>query len=249
MTSGCTRAQSFLPKLQLSVWLSFDLSLVPYYGADWRPLPGLFWANESAIKEHQLSVFSLSNVGDIFCTRLHRGPCQVGNRFALFMFSQHWAFFTFSFSQSQVKLPVDRWAEAEGAPQCQERRCSVDPTDLLWAPGASQACNGRRGWKKRGQEKSEMTPHRKDWSATWKTWRFEQTKEGRCLTLARWCVGMNVDIVNVQSFFPHFQSCWALLLFSNKMGHGKRGFFPYDYVVICKRDEAALIIMSVSVLV
>ena len=28
----------FLPKLQLSVWLSLDLSLVPYYDADWRPL-------------------------------------------------------------------------------------------------------------------------------------------------------------------------------------------------------------------
>ena len=38
MTSSCTRAQSFLPKLQLSVWLSLDLSLVPYYDADWRPL-------------------------------------------------------------------------------------------------------------------------------------------------------------------------------------------------------------------
>ena len=36
--SGCTPAQSFLPKFQLSVWLSLDLSLVPYYDADWRPL-------------------------------------------------------------------------------------------------------------------------------------------------------------------------------------------------------------------
>ena len=34
-----------------------------------------------------------------------------------------------------------------------------------------------------------------------KTWRLEQTKEDRCLTLARGCVGMNVDIVYVQSFF------------------------------------------------
>ena len=35
LTSGCTRAQSFLPKLQLSVWLS----LAPcQYDADWRPL-------------------------------------------------------------------------------------------------------------------------------------------------------------------------------------------------------------------
>ena len=38
MTSGCTRAQSFLPKLQLSVWFFLDLSLVPCYDAEWRPL-------------------------------------------------------------------------------------------------------------------------------------------------------------------------------------------------------------------
>ena len=46
---------------------------------------GLFWANESAIKEHQVSVFSLSDVGDIrVCARLHREPCQASNRFALY---------------------------------------------------------------------------------------------------------------------------------------------------------------------
>ena len=86
-----------------------------------------------------------------------------------FMFSQHWAFFTFSFSQSQVKLPVDRWVEADGALQFQERRCSVDlhrlkPASplarrcrsdcLAWAPEASQACNGR-SWKKRGHAREE----------------------------------------------------------------------------------------------
>ena len=67
-----------------------------------------------------------------------------------------------------------------------------------------------------------------------KTWRLEQTiKEGRCLILARWCVGMNVDIVNVQSFFSHFQSCWALLLFSKQGGsrwkryYRKRGSASY----------------------
>ena len=69
---------------QLSVWLSLDLSLVPYYDAEWRPLV-FFWANESAIKEHQVSVFSLSDAGDIrVCARLHREPCQASNRFDLF---------------------------------------------------------------------------------------------------------------------------------------------------------------------
>ena len=64
-----------------------------------------------------------------------------------------------------------------------------------------------------------------------KTGRLEQTKEDRCLPLARWCVGMNVDIVNVQSFFSHFQSCWALLLFENKVGHGERDIFAFEYLV------------------
>ena len=60
-----------------------------------------------------------------------------------------------------------------------------------------------------------------------KTWRLEQTKEDRCLTLARWCVGMNVDIVNVQSFFSHFQSCWALLLFSKQGGSRWKRYFCF----------------------
>ena len=85
---GCTRAQSFLPKLQLSqvclvVFGSLFSSLL------WCRMEttGLFWANELAIKfkEHRVSVFSLSDVGDIrVCARLHREPCQASNRFALF---------------------------------------------------------------------------------------------------------------------------------------------------------------------
>ena len=37
MAGGCTRPQSFLPKLQLSVWLPLDLFSFPCYDADWRP--------------------------------------------------------------------------------------------------------------------------------------------------------------------------------------------------------------------
>ena len=64
---------------------------------------------------------------------------------------------------------------------------------------------------------------------------------------------MNVDIVNVQSFPPPppiFSLAGHFFYFQNKVGDGERGIFAFDYVVklVCKRDKAALIIMSVSVL-
>ena len=88
-----------------------------------------------------------------------------------FMFSQHWAFFTFFFSQSQGKLPEDRWVEADMMVLRSFKSdavlsiftdwnrpvpslADVDPTALLWAPEASQACNGR-SWKKRGHAREE----------------------------------------------------------------------------------------------
>ena len=51
-------------------------------------------------------------------------------------------------------------------------------------------------------------------------------------------------------FFPVFSLAGHLFYFQNKVGHGERGIFAFDYLVgLRKRDEAALIIMSVSVLV
>ena len=65
-----------------------------------------------------------------------------------------------------------------------------------------------------------------------KTSRLEQTKEGRCLTLARWCVGMNVDIVNVQSFFPPFSVLLGTsFIFKTRWVTVKEVFFAFDYVV------------------
>ena len=61
---------------------------------------------------------------------------------------------------------------------------------------------------------------------------------------------MNVDIVNVQSFFPPiFSLAGHFFYFQNKVGHGERGFLLSITWLVCKRSEAALIIMSVSVLV
>ena len=77
--------QSFRPSEVAAVCLVVFGS--PYNSLLWCRLEttGLFWANESAIKEPQVSVFSLSNVGDIrVCARLHWEPCQASNRFTLF---------------------------------------------------------------------------------------------------------------------------------------------------------------------
>ena len=84
MTSGCTRAQSFLPKLQLSVWFFLDLSLVPCYDAEWRTT-SLCWVYESASKEHISSRPDFSFRAPMLGIRAHisREPCRVGNRFAI----------------------------------------------------------------------------------------------------------------------------------------------------------------------
>ena len=65
-------SSSFLPKLQLSVWLSLNFSLVPYFDADWRPLVCFGPTNRRSKNMYQVSVFSLSDVGDIFCARSSR---------------------------------------------------------------------------------------------------------------------------------------------------------------------------------
>ena len=145
MTSGCTRAKSFLPKLQLSVRLSLDFSLVPYIDADWRPLVCFEPTNRRSKNVGSRSFRSA--MPETSFALVHREPCQVGNRFALFHVSPnvHWVFFTFSFSQSQVKLPVDRLGEAEGAPQFQERRCSVDLHWLNPASPLARRCRSDKG--------------------------------------------------------------------------------------------------------
>ena len=216
-------------------------SLLSFSSLLWYRLEttGLIWANESAIKEHLVSVFSLSDVGDIrVCARLHREPCQASNRFALFHVLPTLSFlhiFLFPVTSEIASRSLNRgwWCSAVSRATLFCRRrvftdgnrpvpslADVDPTALLWAPEASQAQVAMDVVERKEavQEKTENDA-RKDWVAMWKkTWRLEQTKEGRCLSLARWCVGMNVDIVNVQSLFPHFQSCWALLLFSKQCG-------------------------------
>ena len=82
------RAQSFLPKLQLSVWLSLDLSLVPYYDADWRPLVCFGPTNRRSknIRSRSFRSLAMSETSEFIRVgaRLHREPCQASNRFALF---------------------------------------------------------------------------------------------------------------------------------------------------------------------
>ena len=141
MTSGCTWAQSFLPKLQLSVWLSLDLSLVPYYDADWRPLVCFGPTNRRSKNLRSRSQFrsAMSETSE-FALAFIENLAKLATASPFFMFFQHWAFFTFSFSQSQVKLPVHHWAEADGAPQFQVRRCSVDLHRLKPASPLARRC-------------------------------------------------------------------------------------------------------------
>ena len=168
-------------------------------------------------------------------TRLRRESCQSSNRLALFHVLPTLSFlhiFLFPVTSETASRSLSRgsWCSAvsratlfcRSSPtetgQSPRSPMSIRLSALLWAPEASQACNGR-SWKKRGHAREEREWRQKRLSCNVKkTRRLEETKEDRCLTstLARWCVGMNVDIVNVQSFFPLFQSCWALLLFSKR---------------------------------
>ena len=72
-------------QVQLSVWLSLDLSLVPYYDADWRPLVCFEPTNRRSKNIRSRSFRSVMSETSEFALAF----CQASNRFALFMFSQH----------------------------------------------------------------------------------------------------------------------------------------------------------------
>ena len=145
---------------------------------------GLFWANESAIKELQVSVFSLSDVGDIrVCARLHREPCQASNRFALFHVLPTLSFlhiFLFSVTSETASRSLSRgwWCSAVLRATL---LCQSSPTETGQSPRSPMSirlpCCGRQKRvklamdvverKEAMQEKSENDA-RKDWIATWK---------------------------------------------------------------------------------
>ena len=145
---------------------------------------GLFWANESAIKERQVSVFSLSDVGDIrVCARLHREPCQASNRFALFHFLPTLSFlhiFLFPVTSETASRSLSRgwWCSAVSRATL---FCRSSPTETGQSPRSPISirlpCCGRQKQvklamdvverKEAMQEKSENDA-RKDWVATWK---------------------------------------------------------------------------------
>ena len=147
---------------------------------------GLFGANESAIKEHQVSVYSLSDVEDIrVCARLHREPCQVGNRFALFHVLPTLIFlhiFLFPVTSETASRSLSRgWRCSAVSRALPPRFCRSSPTETGQSPRSSMSmrlpCCGRQKQvklamdvvkrKEAMQEKSENDA-RKDWVATWK---------------------------------------------------------------------------------
>ena len=127
-------------------------------------------------------------------------------------------------------------------------RCSVDlnrpvPCSSMLirltrfgAPEPNQGCSGG-GWEKRGQEKSKNDASKKLSSRTWKKPELSSSKvkDGHFVTDARWCIGMKVDVVNVQSLFAIFSLVVHFFRFQNKVVHGERSIFAYEYVVRLQR--------------
>ena len=186
MTSGCTWAQSFLPKLQLSVWLSLDLSLVTYYDADLRPLV-CFGKTNRRSRTSGLGLFAqLSDVGDIrVCARLHREPCRWSQqRFAFFHVLPTPSFlhiFLFQVTSKTARRSLSRgwWCSAVSRATL---FCRSSPTEIGQSPRSPMSirlpCCGRQKQvklamdvverKEAMQEKSENDARpRKDWVATW----------------------------------------------------------------------------------
>ena len=207
---------------------------------------GLFWASESAIKEHQVSVFSLSDVGNIrVCARLHREPCQASNRFALFHVLPTLSFlhiFLFPVTSETASRSLSRgwWCSAVSRATL---FCRSSPTETGQSPRMSIRLpyRGRQKQvklamdvverKEAMQEKSENDA-RKDWVATWKNLKARTNWRGLLPyfgSLVRWNERQHRKCPVI--FFPIFSLAGHFFYFQNKVGHGKRGIFAFDYLV------------------
>ena len=106
----------------------------------------------------------------------------------------------------------------------------VDPTALLWAPEASQACNGR-SWKKRGHAREEREWRQERLSCNVKKPEgSNKLKPWRSLpyfgSLVRWKERRHRKSRS-SHFFSHSQSCWALLLFLKQGGSRWKRYFCF----------------------
>ena len=78
-----------LPKLQLSVWLSLDLSLVPYYDAEWRPLVCFGPMNRRSKNIRSRSFRSAMSETSEFALAFIESLAKLATASPFFMFSQH----------------------------------------------------------------------------------------------------------------------------------------------------------------
>ena len=105
--------------------------------------------------------------------------------------------------------------------------------------------------RKEAKRRAEMTPAKIELENMKKPRKLEQSKtapgslrQPRCARPA-WCVRMNVDVINVQSLFCHFQSCKLLcacssFIFKTRWFMVKVVFLLTITWFVCKRDEATL---------
>ena len=89
LTSSCTRAQSFLPKLRLSVWLFLDLSFAPNYDADCRPLVCFGPTNRRSKNIRSRSFRSAMSETSEFALAFIESLAKLATASPFFMFFQH----------------------------------------------------------------------------------------------------------------------------------------------------------------
>ena len=172
--------ESFLPTSQLSVRLSLDLSFVPYYDADLRPLACFGPTNRWSMQRTSAAP-GLASLALAFIESLAKLATAWAHVFPNTELSSHFPFPSHKWNCQQIvqhRLKVLRSFKSG------IRRCSVDlrnsPTETgqspSWQMSIRLTCCGRQEQvklamdvveKKRGQEKSENDA-RKDWTATWK---------------------------------------------------------------------------------
>ena len=236
MTSGCTRAQSFLPKLQLPVSLSLELSLVPCYDADWRPLV-CFGPTNRRSKNIRSRSFRSAMPETSFALAFIESLAKLATALPFFMFIPTLSFlhiFLFPVTSETASRSLSRGWRCSTVSRA-TLFCRSSPTETGQSPRSPMSiltCCGRQEQvklamdvveRKEAKRRARMTPGKIELQRA-KTWRLEQTKEGRCLTLARWYVGMNVKIVNVQSFFPIFSLAGHFFYFKQGGSQWKRYF-------------------------
>ena len=136
-----------------------------------------------------------------------------------------------------MKLSANRWSKAEGAPPFQEKipRCWTD----RFVVDARTKSRLQWRWLRENRPREE-----RKWSQqilSCRKWKKSEgsskLKEGRCVTEACWCIEWTSYMSN--PFFFFFFAIFSLAVhffcFQNKVAHGERSIFAYEYMVGLQR--------------